>query len=146
MKRILLLVLLLVFIAGGWYVYREYNRGKPGLAETEAAHETDAATLIGAFEKDSAAASKQFIDAVIIVTGTLQKIDSAERPFVALLSMPNSYSSVKCSIDPAQHAGLQLWGHGETVRIKGKVTGFQHDELLGTDVELVQCVPQPYKK
>ncbi|MDB5196789.1 MAG: hypothetical protein JWP88_1160 [Flaviaesturariibacter sp.] len=142
MKRTLLLILLLLAVAGGWYGYREWNRKNKDLTDVQATAQTTAASLIKAFESDSAAATKQYVDRVIAVQGKVKQVDAEGNPVVIFLGEEGSMSSVKCSMDSVHADQYEALAKGSPVTIKGTCSGYQTQELLGTDVELTRCVIQ----
>ena len=142
MKRILFFIVLVVVAAGSWYAYKEYNRTNKDLTSVEATVQTDVASLIQAFESDSAAATRVYVDKVIAVRGNVKEIDAQGNPVVIFLGDAGSMSSVKCSMDSAYANDYRALAKGSAVTIKGTCAGYQTEELLGTDVELTRCVIQ----
>ena len=65
MKRIILVLLLIVILAGGWYAYRAYTGKVKSLTEVKTDVYITAPELISAFEKDTAAANRQYLGKVI---------------------------------------------------------------------------------
>ncbi|HEX2534422.1 MAG TPA: hypothetical protein VHK69_11840 [Chitinophagaceae bacterium] len=141
MKRILLIIVLIAAAAGGWYAYRAFNRTNPDLAGAEPVAQSEALALIAAFEKDSAAFNRQYVDKVVSVTGTVKKIDAEGNPVVLFLGDAAEMSSVQCSMDSSHAAQYTSIQSGATVTLKGMVTGAVTEELFGTDVKLNRCVP-----
>lgn len=142
MKRIIVAVLLAALLIGGWYAYKEYNRKAVDLTSVDATVQTSAASLISAFETDSATATRTYVDNVIAVNGSVKEIDAEGNPVVIFLGDAGSMSSVKCSMDSAHAKAYKTLSKGSVVTIKGTCTGYQSEELLGTDVELTRCVIQ----
>ncbi|MDB5252039.1 MAG: hypothetical protein JWP27_1208, partial [Flaviaesturariibacter sp.] len=140
MKRILLLVFLVVAAIVALYGYREYNRKNVDLTDVQPTVQANAASLIKAFESDTAAATRTYVNQVIEVTGQVKNIDKDGNPVVIFLGADNSMSSVKCSMDSSHAASYDAVAKGATVTIKGTCTGYQAEELLGTDVEMTRCV------
>src|SRR5687767_2023577 len=99
MKRIILLVVVLALAFGAWYAYREYNRKNVDLKGQKADVTIDANSLIAAFEKDTAAANRQFVDKVVAVSGNVKSIDANGNPVVIALGDGAQMSSVQCSMD-----------------------------------------------
>ena len=98
--------------------------------------------MIKAFESDSAAATRQYVDKVIAVQGNVKQIDADGNPVVIFLGEEGAMSSVKCSMDSAHADQYKALVKGSPAIIKGTCSGYQTEELLGTDVELVHCVIQ----
>lgn len=140
MKRVLFFSLFLALGIAGWYAYKKYNEKGPDLSRAQPTIRLEAASLIGAFESDTAVASRMYIDQVIAVTGTVKSIDTDRIPVIIFLGEEAALSSVKCSMDPVFADGYKNISKGSRVTVKGLCNGFQYEELLGTDVELNRCV------
>lgn len=142
MTRIILIVILIAVGLAAWYGYNEYNRKNKDLSGIKATETVNALALIASFEKDTASASKQYIDKVVAVTGTIKKMEAEEAPVVIFLGDPGQMSSVLCSMDSSHAASYASLKEGSKVTIKGIVNGYQSDELLGMDVKINRCVIQ----
>lgn len=140
MKKIIIAVILIALLAGGWYAYREYHRTNKDLTNARPAVTVTATSLIAAFEKDSAAANRQYLDKIIAVKGTIKKMESDNSPAIIFLGEAAQMSSVQCSMDSSHARSYSALQEGTQVTIKGMVTGARTDELFGTDVVLNRCV------
>ncbi len=140
MKRTIIIIVLIVAVIGGWFGYREWNRAHPNLLNRSADEKTEASALIAAFQKDTASAGKQFVDKIVSVTGVIKKIDNEENPVVLFLGNTSEMSSVQCSMDSSNREEYARLTVGTTITVKGICSGYQFDELLGTDVQLSRCV------
>ena len=140
MKKLILFILLLVIGFIAWYGYHEFSRRNKDLKSAQAAMIVDAPSLITAFEKDSSSANKKYTDKVIAVTGNVKKIDKDGNPVIIFLGPEGQMSSVKCSMDSTHAADYNTIKPGTNVKIKGRCTGGQTEDLFGTDVTLNYCV------
>ena len=140
MKKIILVVVLLAL--GGWYAYYQYNRKNKDLKDESADVVINAPALIKAFQQDTSAANRQYVDKIVAVTGTVKKIDADGNPVVVFLGVPGEMSSVKCSMDSTHGEDYKAMKDGNNVTLKGKCTGGVTDDLFGTDVTLNYCVLQ----
>lgn len=141
MKRIILLVVLIVLIAAGWYGYKLYTGKVPSLTDVKTDASITAVDLISAFEKDSASANKQFLGKILEVQGLVKSLDTTSATIA--IGDTASTSSVRCSMDSAFVKSIAGLNQGSTVTIKGACTGFMPDETglgLGSDVVLNRCV------
>lgn len=141
MKRLILLLMVIVLIAAGWYGYKLYTDKVPSLTDVRADASTSAVELIRAFEKDSAAANKQYLGKILEVQGMVKSIDTASATLA--LGDTSSSSSVRCSMDSAFVKTISPLNQGSSITIKGACTGFMPDETglgLGSDVVLNRCV------
>src|SRR5687768_13120652 len=140
MRKWILAIVIIVIIVAVWYGWSEYNRKHTDLKDQKAVATVTAANLILAFEKDSAAAGKQYNEQVIAVQGTVKKIERENNPVVIFLGDAAQMSSVQASMDSSHAADYKNINTGTAVTIKGRVTGYRTDELFGTDVILNRCV------
>ena len=141
MKRVMVVLLVIIVLAGAWYGYRLYTGKVPSLTEVEAHASVTATDLIAAFEKDSASANKQYLGKVLQVSGSVKSVE--EESATVSLGSAGGNSSVRCSVDSAFVKDIRLLNPGSTITIKGNCTGFMPDETglgLGSDVVLNRCV------
>ena len=139
MKKIILLVLVIVIAAVGFYAYKEFNRTNKDLKNVKADFTMEAPALIASFEKDSSSA-KKYVDKLIAVSGNVKTIDAQGNPVVIALGEPGQMSSVQCSMDSTYAAEYKAIKEGDHLTIKGMCTGGRTEELFGTDVILNRCV------
>jgi hypothetical protein len=140
-KKIILAVILIAIVGGGWYGYKEYTRGVKDLSGVNADLRMSTPDLLNAYEKDQAQANAQFLDKVISVSGKVKKLEIDDKgDYTLVLGEANSLSSVRCSIDSAHQASAANLAEGSRVSVKGACTGFNSDELLGSDVVLNRCI------
>jgi hypothetical protein len=140
MKKIILLVIVFIVAAGGYYAYNEYHRTNKDLKNSSPDLTTDAASLIASFEKDTAAASKKYVDKIIAVNGNVKSIDTNGNPVIIALGESGQMSSVQCSMDSAHADEYKPIKEGDHLTLKGICTGGRTEELFGTDVILNRCV------
>ena len=76
MKRTILIILILIIAAGGWYAYKMYSEKTPDVVNKTPDVVVSAKELLEAFSKDTAGARKQFVDKIIEVTGNVKRIDT----------------------------------------------------------------------
>jgi hypothetical protein len=145
MKQRIIIIVLVVIGLGAFFGFKEWNRENADLSTSNASYSIAAPTLIEAFQKDTAAAGKQYTDKIISVTGNLKKIVTEQNSTVFFLGNPEEMSSVQCSMDPGHAKKYAALKEGAPVTVKGICTGFQSDDLLGTDVKLNRCVVESKK-
>src|SRR5579875_1574740 len=97
MKRLILLIVLLIIIGGAWYAYKLYTGKVPSLTQKKADVTISAAGLIAAFDKDSAAATRQYMGKVLQVNGNIKSVE--KEAGTLFLGTANSMSTVHCSMD-----------------------------------------------
>jgi len=145
-KRILLGFIAVAIIGGAWFGYNEYNRKVKDLADVKAQITMQTNDLINAFEKDEKTANAQYLDKIIAVKGSVKTIEKDDRGnYSIVLGDNSSMSSVRCSMDSVHAREVISINEGTEVVVKGACTGFNADELLGSDVILNRCVLESSK-
>jgi hypothetical protein len=140
MKRLIFLIVLVLITCTVWYVYKEYNRKNRNLAEVDVDAKISAAALLQAFEKDSASANKQYLGKILAVDGIIKNIQKEDDDATVILGDAGNMSSVRCSLDTTYILKLATYKEGTPISITGFCTGFNKDDLLGSDVILNRCV------
>ena len=140
-KQIILLAILIVVAIVAWYGYKQYTRKNTDLAYAKADVETTTTDLIKSFETNEKLANEKYLDKIIELTGEIKEINKDEKGYyTVVLGEENSMSSVRCSMDSAHQQNVLSVNQGDQVSVKGACTGFNADELLGSDVILNRCV------
>jgi len=133
--------LLVIIGAAGIYIYREYNRSHRDTAELKPNYTISATELLKEFEIDEKSSNNKYWDKVLKVDGIIKELIKDEKDFYSVsLGDTASLSSVRCSIDSLHSNEAASLQKGNSVVIKGICTGFNADELLGSDVILVRSV------
>ena len=136
-----LLVVLILAIAAAFYIYKEYNRTHKDTAAVKADYAMNASALIGEFEKNEGPSNKKYLDKIIKVDGMVKDLLKDDKGYVSVvLGDTTAMSSVRCSIDSLHTKETESLKKGDLISIKGVCTGFNADELLGSDVILVRSV------
>jgi hypothetical protein len=142
MKRTIILLVLIIVVAGGWYAWTKYDERTPDVVDKKPDVAVDAKTLIAAFDGDTASASKKYIDKIVQVTGNVKKIDTSG---TVILGEEGTASEVVVGLDRRHmddHKELKV---GSTAVLQGICSGYSKgngDDLLaslGTTVELKQA-------
>lgn len=144
-KTIIFSVIGLVVIAGGIYGYKEYTRGQVDLENVKPQVTISAADLIKEFETNEEAANKKYLpkeEFIIEVNGDIREVkkDDGGKYTVVLKGAEGTMSSVQCAVDSTHNKEVTTLQPGTPVHIKGVVTGFNADELVGSDVFLARSV------
>jgi ATP-dependent protease HslVU (ClpYQ) peptidase subunit len=145
-KKIIVLVVL-VLIAGAAFIgYKLFDKNVKRLAGSKADLSISATDLVKKFETDEAAANKEFLgkktDFIITVSGLVKEVIKDEtNAYTVVLGDSTTASSVRCSMDSLQNQQTASLKKGDSISIKGAITGFMKDDLgIGSDVVLNRCV------
>ncbi len=139
-KKILLKILavvLIVIIGTALYAFREFYRKPKDLTELKPKYTVNAIDFIKEFGTDDKKADAKYLDKVIEVNGIVKEIKKDENGFYTIaLGDAASMSSVRCSMDSLHNNELQNIAKGNNLSVKGVCTGYNAEELLGSDVIL----------
>jgi len=139
--RYVLLSLLVIAGAVGFYIYKEYNRAHKDTAKLTPDYTVGATDLLKEFENNEQASNKKYWDKVLSVEGMVKEVAKDDRGFYAvILGDTASMSSVRCSIDSAHSNEALSVKRGGTITVKGICSGYNADEMLGSDIILVRSV------
>jgi hypothetical protein len=132
----------LIIAVGGWYAYRLYDKKTPDIVNKTPDVVVTATELLDAFNKDTAAARKKFVDKIVEVTGNVKKIDTTGS---VVLGEEGNASEVTVGLDRRHLKDYEKLKVGSTATIQGVCSGSRNDgnadptDLfagLGTTVEL----------
>ena len=139
--KIALAIIAFLLLGGGLYAWKEFNRKVKDLTYVKAGIRTEAAALINAFETNETKGNAEYLDKIIAVKGKIKTVEkSAAGHYTVILGSENDMSSVRCSMDSVHQMDVTSLVAGSLVTMKGACTGFNKDELLGSDVILNRCV------
>ncbi|HYC41037.1 MAG TPA: hypothetical protein VEB63_11185 [Chitinophagaceae bacterium] len=136
-RKVILVAIAVLIIGGGWYGYKEYTRKVPDLSRVRPDITMDSRQLISSFEQDEAGSNAKYLDKIISVRGTVRAVERDETGFYTVILNDGEFmSSVRCSMDAEHQQDVAGLKEGAGVTIKGACTGFNSNELLGSDVIL----------
>jgi DNA polymerase II small subunit/DNA polymerase delta subunit B len=139
--KIILGVVLLLLVSGGLYAYKEFTRKVKDLTHVKAGVSIDASQLLTVFETNEAEGNSKYLDKIIAVSGKVKSVEKNNQGHcTVILGDENSMSSVRCSMDSVHQQEVASLATGTVITMKGACTGFNKDELLGSDVILNRCV------
>ncbi|RYY42336.1 MAG: hypothetical protein EOO06_21300 [Chitinophagaceae bacterium] len=133
MKRKIILGVLLVIVVAGSIAAWKYFEKSTNYASKDPDIMVTAKELIAAFDKDTVTASKQFMDKIIRVTGTVKSIDSS----AVVLEEEGSASSVVVGLDERNKKSISELKVAEKATLQGKFSGYTKasadpDDLLSS--------------
>lgn len=140
-KKIIVGSVIIAVLGGAGYGYSEYNRKPKSLDKVKPHVVLSAETLIKDFETNEKDANSKYLDKIIAVDGKIRSVEKSENGyFTVVLGKEGTMSSVRCSMDSVFQQAVANLSAGSEIRMKGACTGFNADELLGSDVILNRCV------
>jgi hypothetical protein len=139
--KFIVLPLLLILAAVAFYIYKEYNRTHKDTAKLKPDYTLEATQLMKEFEEDEKASGTKYWDRIVKVNGFVKEVLKDDRGFyTVVLGDTASMSSVRCSIDSVHSSEATEVQQGSIIAIKGICSGFNADDMLGSDVILVRSV------
>lgn len=142
----IVLPLIVVIAAAAFYIYKEYNRTHKDTAKLKPDYSFAATDLIKEFERNEQLSNKKYWDKIIRVEGIVKDLIQDDKGFYSIvLGDTTLMSSVRCSIDSIHNSDVSSVKKGTIISIKGICSGFNADELLGSDVILVRSVVEVKK-
>ncbi len=143
-KTILMYSTIIVVIASltiGFYAYTEYNRKPKMPANADVDYVVDYAVLLGDFTANQQNANNRYLNKILKITGTVKTIDDdGNGNMTIVLGDSVSMNAIRCAISPTAHEKAKLLKTAQAITITGVCTGFNSDELLGSDIILNRCV------
>jgi len=140
-KSRVILIVSLILLTSILYIYREYNRGNKILSEEEPEIRISAHELSASFAQNDSLANLKFLGKIIEIEGIVKNIEMPDSNIsVIIVSSNNEMSSVRCTMDSSFNNKSITIEVGSPNTIKGICTGYNADELLGSDVLMNRCV------
>ena len=128
-RTVVLLVIFLLLAVGGYIAYTMYDERTPDIVNGEPDVAIDAASLLAAFEKDTAAAKSRFLDKVVQVKGTVKSIDTTG---AIVLGDEGTPSEVVIGLDRRHLRDFEKLKIGNTAILQGVCSGYT---MSNTDPE-----------
>jgi hypothetical protein len=130
----ILIVLAFLGLAGGGYVYYQWNRTNQSMTDAKEDLSIDSKALFDEFSANENLAMSKYIDKVILVRGVVSSIDKTNGQVAIMLGTGDPLGSVMCQLDPLTNQNVEDFKEGDQVKFRGKCAGFL------TDVQLNSCV------
>src|SRR5687768_4237896 len=128
----------LIIFTIAMYGLREYYRTNLPMSKMKIEERITSAELLQAFSTNDSMANKRFLGKVLLVAGPLKTIDLPNK--LISLGDEDSKSSIQCSLENSSVPDAKRLKKGDMISVKGNCTGYNSDELLGTDVILNRAI------
>lgn len=133
MKKIIIGIIALLILGGATTAYFIYNKPHQDIASANVDYSLNAKDLYAEYDKDEQKADKKYLDKILKVKGKVADIKK-DSVVTIMLESGAMMGLVACEMDEfSEHKEIKV-EHGETVTIKGILTG----KLI--DVVLVRCI------
>ncbi len=130
--RNVLIVLLVAAIIGGIIGYRQYNKPHRNLKSEEVTAQITAQELFDDYKKDEAAANEKYLDNILQISGTIEKVNIEEEKSTLQLQTDDLMAGIICEFEQGELKTIPT--AGEKINVRGICTG------MLMDVVLVRCV------
>lgn len=145
-KKIVLLFVVVAALLGAFYAYREYNRPPVDTAAATPDETLTDVALVEAFEQDETGATGRYVNKLIRLQGTLLAIDISQpmtaeekESYTLVMGAKDKSTTIRCSMDSSFSPLQSPVTAGDKVMLQGVCSGYNKDELLGSDIVLVRC-------
>ncbi len=112
----------------GMYAIFLYNKPVQSIRNLKPQVELDADELLEAFESDETAANAKYLDKVLLVHGTIDKIEETDGRVNIFLKTQNPLSSITCELEKTDL--LANYKSGDPISVKGLCSGYLMDVVL----------------
>jgi hypothetical protein len=137
MKKVLLLLLALAGLGGG-YGYYMWNKAPESMATRKSDMGIASEQLFDAFQKDETGANAQYVGKIIIISGKVKESRVVEGVAKLSLEAGSTDAVINCELDNNTVHPRTQFNVGETIKIKGECAGA---DLDGT-VMLSHCAEE----
>ena len=133
--------MLLLVVVAAIIGYRMYSKAEPDVTQDKADVMITAKALVEAFEKDTAAARRQYIDKIVEVSGTVKSVDTSG---AVVMGEEGTPSEVVIGLDRRHLTDAAQLKAGSTAVLQAICSGYtkssgDSDDLLsglGTTIQL----------
>ena len=130
MKKIILSILVLALIgaAGTYYYAFVYSKNRKFDMVNAEGTSIEAVTLVKAFQENETEANKNYLDKVLLISGTISATDQTQTGDRTLtLSSEDPFAGVMVTLDSTEAATINM---NDKVTVKGFCKGFLSDVVI----------------
>ena len=133
MKKMIIITVLLLVGFTALFMYREYTREVKNATASNPDFRLDAKALVSEFSLNDAYALAKYSGKLLEVSGTITSIENGTNPIIVFGNDPQI--KIRCVFDKLN----DLPPNGASIIIRGYCTGFNKDELIGSDIMMNRC-------
>jgi len=130
--RNVLIILLVAVVIGGIIGYKQYNKPHRDLMSEKVSAQMTAQELFSAYEEDESQANEQYLDEMVEITGTIERVNIEQEKSTLQLQTEDMMAGIICEFEAG--ALKNIPAEGEKITVRGICTG----KLM--DVVLVRCI------
>ena len=133
-RNIVVLSILFIVLVGICLVEATYFKPHVNVAESTPDISLATPTLLNDFQNDENKANTAYLEKIIMVSGKILELTTADGNGVITLDGEGAFGSVICHLSPEENKKLVNLKEGQNISIKGICTGYLMDVIL------VKCV------
>jgi hypothetical protein len=127
MKKTLILIIIITTLVGGSVGFYLFNKKVAGLENAKADYTITATKLYNAFETQEQEASEKYLNKILLVEGTVVKVEIDKKYSSIILKADNALAGgINCSFNHE----VESVSKGDIISIKGRCQGFLMDVVL----------------
>lgn len=135
-----LLILLLIGAFTTLIVLKYINTPNIDYSNTKPDNNLTYTALLTEAKVNDTSTIKKYTNKLIAVSGPVKEIKNDSSGYVLQIGDKADLSSIVCQMDNRHNNDFTALKPGQTITIKGKITGANNDELLGTTIEMNFCI------
>jgi uncharacterized protein (DUF1330 family) len=142
MKKInIVVILILVFAVGGFFVYQYVNQNVEGLESVEADYTMSCDSIYQEFKSDKGKASQKFLGKAIILSGEVNSVENAGNNVTVVYKIKSGEAIIRCALDSLNAPKLKT-AQGQTLVLKGEYVGYEDDVMFveTPEINFNRCV------
>lgn len=127
MKKTLSLIIIITTLVGGSIGFYLFNKKVAGLEKAKTDYTITATMLYNAFETQEQEASEKYLNKILLVEGTVVKVEIDKKYSSIILKADNALAGgINCSFNHE----VEGVSKGDIISIKGRCQGFLMDVVL----------------
>lgn len=134
MKKMILFLLILAVAGGIYYGWHLYTRKVDSTTVLKTDHVVAPEELFKAYTEDETTAMAEFSGKVLELHGIVRSTDSDSLGWNLVMEAGDDFFGINCAMEVGQGERMKSVSAGDSIKIKGKCSGFNGD------VVLVQCI------
>ena len=107
----------------------------------ESSSSAQAADLLNEYSSNKSEADQKYLDKVVTISGKVANAVETESGYNIEIEGKDELETISCAFDKSTLDGANLPEEGSSITVKGKITGYTEEELMGLKtINMVQCL------
>lgn len=107
----------------------------------ESSSSAQAADLLNEYSSNNSEADQKYLDKVVTISGKVANAVETESGYNIEIEGKDELETISCAFDKSTLDGANLPEEGSSITVKGKITGYTEEELMGLKtINMVQCL------